>query len=86
LLKKLANARMSAVMVEGGAEVSTSFLKAKMVDRIIVAIAPMIIGNGIEAIGDLGIKMVDESIKLVNVTTRKRGPDLLISGDVHYND
>jgi diaminohydroxyphosphoribosylaminopyrimidine deaminase/5-amino-6-(5-phosphoribosylamino)uracil reductase len=85
LLKKLANARMSAVMVEGGARVYTSFLKEKMVDRIVMALAPKIIGTGIEAIGDLGILDVDNSIELINVKTKRLGPDLLVSADVSYN-
>ncbi|UCE04505.1 MAG: bifunctional diaminohydroxyphosphoribosylaminopyrimidine deaminase/5-amino-6-(5-phosphoribosylamino)uracil reductase RibD [bacterium] len=85
LLKKLANARMSAIMVEGGAQVFTSFLKERMVDHIVMALAPKIIGTGIEAIGDLGILNVNNSIGLINVKTRKLGPDLLFSADVSYN-
>jgi len=85
LLKKLAQARMSAVMVEGGAQVYTSFLKEKMVDHIVIALAPKIIGTGIEAIGDLGILTVDNSIELINVKTKKLGPDLFVSADVSYN-
>jgi len=85
LLKKIAQARMSAVMVEGGADVFTSFLKSKMVDRIIFALAPKIIGAGKDAIGDLEILDVDNSIKLVNVRTKKLGPDILVSADVSYN-
>lgn len=86
LLKKVADARMSAVMVEGGSQVSTSFLKEKMVDRLVVAIAPMIVGKGIEAIRDLGVLSVDKCIRLINVKTGKRGPDFLVSGDVVYNE
>lgn len=85
LLKKLAQARMSAVMVEGGARIFTSFLKAKMVDHVLIAIAPKIIGSGIEAIGDLGIVNVDDSIELINVKTKKLESDLFVSADVRYN-
>lgn len=85
LLKKLAQARMSSVMVEGGAAVYTSFLKAKMVDRIVFALAPKIIGAGKDAIGDLEIVDVDNCIKLINVKTKKLGPDILVSADVSYD-
>ncbi len=85
LLKKLVQARMSAVMVEGGARIYTSFLKAKMVDHIVIALAPKIIGSGIEAIGNLGILNVDNSIELKNVKTKKLGPDLLVDADVRYS-
>lgn len=85
LLKKLAQARMSAVMVEGGTQVNTSFLKAKMVDHIVVGLAPKIIGSGIEAVGDLGVLNVDNSIELINVKTKKLGPDLLVDADIRYS-
>ena len=85
LLKKLAQARMSAVMVEGGAGLYTSFLKAKMVDRIVFALAPKIIGIGKDAIGNLGILDVDNCIKLFNVKIKKLGPDILVSADVGYD-
>ena len=86
LLKKMADARLSAVMVEGGAQVNTSFLKEKMVDHIIIAIAPKIIGAGIEAIGDLGVLTVDQGIELVDVKTGQLGPDLVVRGDVRYGE
>ncbi len=85
LLKKIANARMCAVMVEGGSKVYTSFLKAKMVDHIVFTLAPKILGAGIEAIGDLGILSVDNSIELVNVKIKKLNPDILVSADVNFN-
>ncbi len=85
LLKKLGQARMSAIMVEGGARVYTSFLKAKMVDRIVFALAPKIIGAGKDSIGDMEILDVDNCIELINVKTKKIGPDLLVSADVGYD-
>ncbi|XUU61841.1 bifunctional diaminohydroxyphosphoribosylaminopyrimidine deaminase/5-amino-6-(5-phosphoribosylamino)uracil reductase RibD [Erythrobacter sp. HA6-11] len=41
--------------IEGGAEVSASFLKADLVDRLEIYRAPIIIGDGLRAIGDLGL-------------------------------
>lgn len=84
LLQKAASARMSAVMVEGGSKVLTSFFKEKMVDHLVAAIAPKIIGTGTEAIGDLGIRTVDDSIQLVNLTVEKLGPDVVIRADVAF--
>lgn len=84
LLKKMASAQISSALIEGGSQVNTAFLKAGMVDRIIIAIAPKIIGAGIEAIGDLGIERVDRSIELKNVRLRAIGPDYVVTADVHY--
>lgn len=84
LLQKAADARMSAVMVEGGAKVATSFFKEKMVDHLVAAIAPKIIGAGIEAIGDLGIYSMNDCIELINLTVEKLGPDVIVRSDVVF--
>ncbi len=84
LMKRMAGAHVSSVLVEGGAQVNTAFLKAGMVDRIVIAIAPKIIGAGIEAIGDLGIENVDHSIELTNVRLRTAGPDYVVMADIRY--
>ncbi|MDZ7265316.1 MAG: bifunctional diaminohydroxyphosphoribosylaminopyrimidine deaminase/5-amino-6-(5-phosphoribosylamino)uracil reductase RibD [candidate division KSB1 bacterium] len=85
LLQQLAAIRVSAVMVEGGGRLYTSFLNSKLVDHIIVAIAPKILGAGIEAIGDLGIRQVDQSLQLDRIRYQKLGPDFLISGDIRFD-
>ena len=49
-----------SLLVEGGARVITSLLRQQLVDRLAVCIAPIILGRGIDAIGDLGIADPDE--------------------------
>lgn len=84
LMKKIAKAEKSAVMVEGGSGIITSFLKHKMVDYLVVAIAPKILGSGIEAIGDLNIRKVDDSLRLINQKVSKAGPDVIFESDVVF--
>ncbi|MDZ7330347.1 MAG: bifunctional diaminohydroxyphosphoribosylaminopyrimidine deaminase/5-amino-6-(5-phosphoribosylamino)uracil reductase RibD [candidate division KSB1 bacterium] len=84
LLKKMASAHISSALIEGGSQVNTAFLKAGMVDRIIIAIAPRIIGAGIEAIGDLGIERVDRCIELTNIRLKAVGPDYVVTADLLY--
>ncbi|MCW1249067.1 bifunctional diaminohydroxyphosphoribosylaminopyrimidine deaminase/5-amino-6-(5-phosphoribosylamino)uracil reductase RibD [Acaricomes phytoseiuli] len=43
------------LMVEGGAQISAAFLRADLVDELIVALAPTVLGAGVSGIGDLGI-------------------------------
>ncbi len=45
LLRRLGKRSISTVLVEGGAEVFTSFVNSKLVDRIIVIFTPKLIGN-----------------------------------------
>lgn len=43
------------LIVEGGAQVTAAFLRADLVDELIVSIAPTVLGSGITAIGDIGV-------------------------------
>lgn len=80
LLSKLGKMGIMTLLVEGGSGVLTSFLKRRLADRVVVCIAPMIIGEGIEAVGDLGIRNLNKSIRLEGVETIKSGPDIIMSG------
>jgi diaminohydroxyphosphoribosylaminopyrimidine deaminase / 5-amino-6-(5-phosphoribosylamino)uracil reductase len=80
LLAKLGKMGVMTVMVEGGSAVLTSFLKQQLADKIVICIAPLIIGKGIEAIAELGIKKLDAAIELEGVELIKSGPDFIISG------
>ncbi len=80
LLGKLAKMGIMSVLVEGGSGVITSFLSQKMADKIIVFAAPILIGDGIQAVGDLGINKLVNSIKLSELQVKRAGPDLMIIG------
>lgn len=73
---------VDTLLVEGGARVITSLLSAGVVDRMIVAVAPTIIGAGTEAVGDLGIALVANGVRLVNACLSAAGDDLLLAADV----
>jgi diaminohydroxyphosphoribosylaminopyrimidine deaminase/5-amino-6-(5-phosphoribosylamino)uracil reductase len=80
LFKALALRGISSVLVEGGAQIITSVLKGNLADRLMMIIAPKIIGKGIEAIGDLQIRNM-ESAKILSIQkVKKIGPDILIDG------
>jgi diaminohydroxyphosphoribosylaminopyrimidine deaminase / 5-amino-6-(5-phosphoribosylamino)uracil reductase len=85
LLEELA-VGVGSVMVEGGATLITSFLRAGLVDRLAVCVAPKILGNGIEAVGDLGIRELSRSLILADVAVEPYGVDLIFSGRVKYPD
>ena len=66
LLEELVASGIGSVMVEGGATLITGFFRAGLVDRIAVCVAPKILGKGIEAIGDLGIRDLSRSLILAD--------------------
>jgi riboflavin biosynthesis pyrimidine reductase len=70
------------VLVEGGSRVITSMLRERLVDRVVVAVAPLLLGKGTEAVGDLGTSLVADGLRLLNQTVHRLGPDLLVTGDL----
>jgi len=86
LLEALAQRGIKSVLVEGGAQIITSLLKARLVDRLVVVIAPKIIGKGTEAIGDLGITRLQEALQVSQFRTRRLGPDIVFDGYLHWHN
>ncbi|HEX5848072.1 MAG TPA: RibD family protein [Rubrobacter sp.] len=86
LMQRLGALGVGSVMVEGGATLITSFLKAGLVDRLAVCLAPKILGNGIQAVGELGIRDLSRSLTLADASVEPYGVDLVLSGRVVYPD
>ncbi len=80
LLDELGKRSISSVLVEGGSSIITSFLREKLANRMLVVIAPKIIGKGIEAVGDLRIMKIDKALKLSHWKVSQKGDDLIIDG------
>jgi GTP cyclohydrolase II len=70
------------LLVEGGARVITSLLGARLVDRLVVGTSAKIIGTGIEAVGDLGIARMTQSISLRNRYMHVTADDVITAWDV----
>jgi diaminohydroxyphosphoribosylaminopyrimidine deaminase / 5-amino-6-(5-phosphoribosylamino)uracil reductase len=86
LLSELGSLGVRSVMVEGGAALITSFLCERLVDRLAVCIAPKILGRGIEAVGDLGISDLTDSLILADTSVTPYGVDLVLDSRVEYPD
>jgi 3,4-dihydroxy 2-butanone 4-phosphate synthase/GTP cyclohydrolase II len=81
-LRALRRTGIRSLLVEGGAGVITSFLSSGLVDRLIVSIAPRVLGSGTDAVRDLGVTEVAASLRLEGRTVHVAGDDVLIAGDV----
>lgn len=73
---------LESLLVEGGAGVITSLLSLHVVDRLVVSVAPRLLGAGLEAVGDLGTQRVSEGLFLGDPIVRMVGRDVLIAGDI----
>ncbi len=71
---------INSILVEGGGQLATSFLKAGLVDKHVIIIAPLTLGAGIEAIGDLTSKDIGEAITYKQSRFTPIGQDILFSG------
>jgi GTP cyclohydrolase II len=81
-LQQLRDRGMELLLVEGGAGVITSLLRARLVDRLIVAIAPLVIGAGTSAVDQLDITRIADGIHLRNRTVVPVGDDVLMAWDI----
>jgi diaminohydroxyphosphoribosylaminopyrimidine deaminase / 5-amino-6-(5-phosphoribosylamino)uracil reductase len=80
LLWELYQLGIGSVLVEGGAGIITAFLGHGLVDELVVVVAPKIIGRGLEAVGDLGIKSMDQALTFESYEVERVGEDVLIRG------
>jgi diaminohydroxyphosphoribosylaminopyrimidine deaminase / 5-amino-6-(5-phosphoribosylamino)uracil reductase len=52
LLEELGTRHISSIMVEGGAKLAASFIRARLIDKYVFFIAPKLIGKpGVDLIG-----------------------------------
>jgi diaminohydroxyphosphoribosylaminopyrimidine deaminase/5-amino-6-(5-phosphoribosylamino)uracil reductase len=49
------------LFVEGGAETASAFLRADLVDRLLLYRAPILIGAGTPALGDIGLTQLGDA-------------------------
>ena len=84
LLAALHQSGVGSVLVEGGAQMITALLQERLVDRLVVCVAPKILGAGIEAVGDLGIRELARTLILTETSVTPYGPDLVLDGRVEY--
>ncbi len=80
LLGQLWTRGVRSVMVEGGAAIVTSLLRARLVDRLVVCIAPMLVGSGLDAVGDLGIRDLTDALTFSRTEVRRLGDDIIFDG------
>jgi len=59
---------------------ATSFIKQGLADKIIFITAPMMIGLGVNSIGDLGISKLAEAVRFKRADFRLLGQDSLFIG------
>jgi diaminohydroxyphosphoribosylaminopyrimidine deaminase/5-amino-6-(5-phosphoribosylamino)uracil reductase len=82
LMKKLGKRNITSVLIEGGAEINFSALKAGIVDKAVLFIAPMLMTgkDALCSIGGTSPVKLSKALKLHDVTARFVGQDLMVEG------
>ena len=73
------------LMVEGGATVISSFLKAKLADAIVLTVAPMLIG-GYKAIDSLLAEDGNYFPNITSLNSYQQNDEIVIWGKLEYED
>lgn len=73
-------------LVEGGPTLAAAFLRAGVVDEVHAYVAPVLLGAGRSAVGDLGVRTVDDAIRLHPREVLPLGPDVLVVADTEEED
>jgi 3,4-dihydroxy 2-butanone 4-phosphate synthase/GTP cyclohydrolase II len=83
MLRHLGEMGLNSLMVEGGAQIITSFLAARLVDQVVLTIAPMLVG-GLRVMDYLGQHQVNCFPRLRQVSYQRLGEDLVLRGEPHW--
>jgi diaminohydroxyphosphoribosylaminopyrimidine deaminase/5-amino-6-(5-phosphoribosylamino)uracil reductase len=84
LLGRLVEEGRYALLVEGGTETHTSFLREGLADRVALGIAPLLLGGRAARswTGDLGRSTIAEAIDVTGLRARRVGRDLWLEGAI----
>jgi diaminohydroxyphosphoribosylaminopyrimidine deaminase / 5-amino-6-(5-phosphoribosylamino)uracil reductase len=82
LMRQLGQRGWSKVMIEGGAHLAASALRARIVDRVAFFFAPVLIGSGISAVEGLSTERVRDAIALEGLSATRVGADWLLQAEV----
>ncbi len=88
LMKRLAKLNITSVLIEGGGEIIASALEEKIVDKLLIFIAPKIIGGeeAVTSVEGRGINRINQAIRIRGLKIKKIGQDILIEGYPVYNN
>jgi diaminohydroxyphosphoribosylaminopyrimidine deaminase/5-amino-6-(5-phosphoribosylamino)uracil reductase len=84
ILRRLGSENVTSLLVEGGGEVSASFLLHGLAQRVAFFYAPKILGgrDSVRAVAGKGIMRLGEAVRLSCPEYRMLGPDLLLTAQV----
>jgi diaminohydroxyphosphoribosylaminopyrimidine deaminase/5-amino-6-(5-phosphoribosylamino)uracil reductase len=77
-LTRLADEGVQSLLLEGGPTLATSFVRADLVDKLLLFVAPILGGEGPRFLGELGAP-----VELRGHTVERLGDDVLVTAYLH---
>jgi diaminohydroxyphosphoribosylaminopyrimidine deaminase / 5-amino-6-(5-phosphoribosylamino)uracil reductase len=77
-LARLADEGIQSLLLEGGPTLATSFVRADLVDKLVLFVAPILGGRGPRFLGELGAP-----VELRGQTAERLGDDVLVTAYIH---
>jgi diaminohydroxyphosphoribosylaminopyrimidine deaminase / 5-amino-6-(5-phosphoribosylamino)uracil reductase len=77
-LTRLAGENVQSLLLEGGATMAGAFLRADLVDKLLLFVAPKLSGEGPSL-----VKALPEPVSLTRLSSRRIGQDVLLTAYVH---
>ncbi len=79
LLDALGARGVASLLVEGGATLSATLLQRRLVDKVIVFVAPKIIGgDGINVVAGFSVETMADALQLYGMTSQSVGEDVML--------
>jgi len=84
LFRHLGQRQITSVLVEGGGKLFGSLFDCGLVDKVIVFIAPIIVGGqeAVNAVGGIGADKIADSLRLERIKVTSLGEDIMVTGYV----
>lgn len=78
VLSQLAEREVRHLLVEGGPTLATALLAADAVDELHAYVAPVLLGAGATAVGDLGVTTIGDAARFTTHDVTRLGDDVLL--------
>jgi len=82
VLAVLADRQVRHLLLEGGPTLAAAFLRAGLVDEVVAYVAPVLLGAGPAAVGDLGIGTIAGALRLRLRSVEQVGSDVLVVAEL----
>ena len=84
VLADLGKKDVTSIMIEGGGDTLGDVLEQRLIDKVQIYVAPVIVGGGVTAFSGRGVEVTAEAAHLRRVKFEKIGPDVCVTGYPKY--